>query len=113
LLVGTLGGKFEIWNIDPNQQQPTIKQVFDAHPGSQQGVSQIMRLVDPSPMIIGDKGGENCQFLVSTAADKPEILIWRLQVTPNATQVINMKVHIQIKTSFTDGIKFIVQTAPT
>lgn len=25
LLVGTMGGKFEIWNIDPNQEQPTIK----------------------------------------------------------------------------------------
>ena len=82
LLVGTLGGKFEIWNIDPNQEQPTIKQVIDAHPGSQKGVSQILCLKDPSPMIIGDKGGENCKFLVSTAADKPEILIWRLQVTP-------------------------------
>ena len=25
LLVGTEGGKFEIWNIDPNNDQPTIK----------------------------------------------------------------------------------------
>ena len=31
-------------------------------------------------MIIGDKASEDCQFLVSAAADKPEILIWRLQV---------------------------------
>jgi len=113
LLIGTLGGKFEVWNIDPSQERPTIKQVFDAHPGSQQGVSQILRLVDPSPMIIGDKAGENCQFLVSTAADKPEILVWRLQVTPHQSQTINMKVHIQIKTSFVEGIKFIVQTSPT
>ena len=30
-------------------------------------------------MIIGDKASnEDCQFLVSTAADKPDILIWRL-----------------------------------
>ena len=64
-------------------------------------------------MIIGDKGGENCQFLVSAAADKPEILIWRLQVNPTATNVISMKVHIQIKTSFNEGIKYIVQTSPT
>lgn len=35
LLIGTLGGKFEIWNIDPFQERPSIKQVFDAHPGSQ------------------------------------------------------------------------------
>ena len=114
LLVGTMGGKFEIWNIDPNQEQPTIKQVFDAHPGSNKGVSQILKLVDPSPMIIGDKSNsENSQFLVSAAADKPEILIWRLQVNPQAVQTINMKVHIQIKTSFTEGIKYIIQTSPT
>lgn len=25
LLVGTLGGKFEVWNIDFNQEEPTIK----------------------------------------------------------------------------------------
>ena len=80
LLVGTQGGKFEVWNIDPYQERPQIKQVFDAHPGSETGVSQILRLVDPSPMITGDKASETSQFLVSTAADKPEILIWRLQV---------------------------------
>ena len=73
-----------------------------------------MRLVDPSPMIIGDKASaENCQFLVSAAADKPEILIWRLQVTPQSSQPVQMKVHINIKTSFTEGIKYIVQTSPT
>jgi len=78
LLVGTFGGKFEIWNIDPEQETPTIKQVFDAHPGSQKGISQILKLENPSPMIIGDKASEDCHFLVSAAADKPEILIWRL-----------------------------------
>jgi hypothetical protein len=78
LLVGTLNGKFEIWNIDSDQEEPTLKQVFDAHPGSNAGVSQILKLVDPSPMIIGDKGADGFQYLVSSAADKPEILIWKL-----------------------------------
>ena len=64
-------------------------------------------------MITGDKVSDGCQFLVSTAADKPEIFIWKLQLTPAAQQVVQMKVHIQIKTSFLEGIKFIVQTAPT
>ena len=50
----------------------------------QNEVAQILKLKDPSPMIIGDKGGENSQFLVSTAADKPEILIWQLRVTPQS-----------------------------
>lgn len=78
LLVGTLAGKFEIWNIDPEQETPTIKQVFDAHPGSSKGISQIIKLENPSAMIIGDKSSDDCQFLVSAAGDKPEILIWRL-----------------------------------
>ena len=64
-------------------------------------------------MIMGEKSSEGYQFLVSTAKDKPEILIWRLQVNPQATQTISMKVHIQIKTSFNEGIKYIVQTSPT
>ena len=64
-------------------------------------------------MITGDKVSDGTQFLVSTAADKPEIFIWKLQLTPSAQQVVQMKVHIQIKTSFLEGIKFIVQTAPT
>ena len=81
-MVGTEAGKFEVWNIDPEQEQPCIKQVFDAHPGSSKGISQIVKLEDPSPMIIGDKSSEDCQFLVSSAADKPEILIWKLQFTP-------------------------------
>ena len=60
LLVGTLAGKFEVWNIDPEQEQPTIKQVLDAHPGSSNGISQIIKLVNPSPMITGDKANDDC-----------------------------------------------------
>ena len=64
-------------------------------------------------MISGERNASESEYLVSAAADKPEILIWRLQVNPNSANPVSMKVHIQIKTSFTDGIKFIVQTAPT
>lgn len=94
LLVGTLSGKFEVWNIDPEQEKPQLKQVFDAHPGSSKGISQIVRLENPSPMIIGDKASEDYQFLVSTAGDKPEILIWKLQMTPQSSRAFDMKVHI-------------------
>ena len=111
LLIGTQGGKFEIWNIGIlTQETPTIKDAIDAHPGSSQGVSQIFKLRNPSPMVMLDKGDENCSFLVSSAADKPEILIWRMQVQGGN---VVMKVHIQIKTSFTEGIKYIIQTSPT
>lgn len=59
-------------------------------------------------MIVGDKASDDCQFLVSTAADRPEILIWKLQMNPQASQTANLKVHIQIKTSFSEGIKYVV-----
>ena len=86
LLVGTLAGKFEIWNIDPEEEKPTIKQVFDAHPGSEKGVSQILELQNPSAMILGDaRDANDYKYLVSTAADKEEILIWKLKVNPNAS----------------------------
>ena len=94
MLVGTLAGKFEIWNVDPNQEEPTIKQVVDAHPGSEQGISQIIKLQDPSPLIKGDRAGDDeCEFLVSTAADKPEIIIWKLSA-PQESGKRSLKVHI-------------------
>ena len=55
LLVGNVTGKFEMWNIDHNIDEPELKEEIEAHPGSEKGISNIIKLVDPSPMIVGDK----------------------------------------------------------
>lgn len=60
LIVGTLAGNFEIWNINQEQEKPTIVQVIDAHSASSKGISQIVKLENPSAMIIGDKSSDDC-----------------------------------------------------
>lgn len=62
-------------------------------------------------MIVGDKLSDNTDILVSTAADQADIVIWRLERKPN--NKIQLNSYIKINTSFTDGIKFIMQTSPT
>ena len=110
MLVGTIEGTFEVWNIKAAQEEPQITLVINAHPQTQQGISNIIKLNDPSPMIVGgDKLPEDTDILVSTAADQENILIWRL----TRGEKIALNSYININTSFTDGIKYIVQSSPT
>ena len=111
LLVGNVSGKFEIWNIDHNLEEPELSKEIDAHPGSETGISNIIKLVDPSPMIVGDKVSEDTEILVSSAADQADIVIWRLEKKSNGKNQLNS--YIKINTSFNDGIKYILQTSPT
>lgn len=91
MLVGTQAGSFEIWNIDASVEKPEMKQVVVAHEGSEEGVSCILELgkgsqdengnlvLAPSHLITGSKEGDSSdKFLVSSARDRAEILIWRL-----------------------------------
>ena len=106
LLVGNVSGKFEIWNIDHNLEEPELSKEIDAHPGSETGISNIIKLVDPSPMIVGDKVSEETEILVSSAADQADIVIWRLEKKSNGRNQLNS--YIKINTSFNDGIKYIL-----
>jgi len=110
MLVGTITGSFEIWNIKQTLEEPQITLVINAHPNSEAGISNVIKLVDPSPMIVGDKLTPDTEILVSTAGDQENILIWRLTRESGA---IKLNSYININTSFTDGIKYIVQTSPT
>ena len=110
LLVGNVSGKFEMWNIDHNLEEPVLIQEIDAHPGSEKGISNIIKLEDPSPMIVGDKVDDDTEILVSSAADQADIVIWRLEKKPGKIQLNS---YIKINTSFTDGIKYILQTSST
>ena len=83
---------------------------IDAHPGSTQGISNIIKLKDPSPMIVGDKASDDADILVSSAADQADIVIWRLE---KKSQPPKPHSFIKINTSFSNGIKYILQTSPT
>lgn len=105
MLVGTITGSFEIWNIKQSLEEPQITLVINAHPGTTKGISNVMKLVDPSPMIVGDKLSADTDILVSTASDQENILIWRLTKEVGS---IKLASYININTSFTDGIKYII-----
>ena len=99
-----------MWNIDHNLDKPVLIQEIDAHPGSEAGISNIIKLENPSPMIVGDRQAEEVEILVSSAADQPDIVIWRLERKPERIQLNS---YIKINTSFNEGIKYILQTSPT
>jgi Ca2+-binding EF-hand superfamily protein len=107
ILVGTEAGTFEIWNI--SAEEAVLAQVVVAHDGSKEGISSILELENPSSLISGaDEPGEE-KYLVSTARDLPEILIWKLSVVEGA---VKLAIHIKIATTFESGIKYVLQTSP-
>lgn len=65
---------------------------------------------NPSTLISGDdfKGEE--KFLVSSARDLPELLIWKLGEKEGN---VKLSIHIKVATTFTNGIKYVLQTSPT
>ena len=101
-----------------------MKQGIVAHEGSQEGISSIIELgkggsldengnsiLAPSHLITGEKSGRaEDKFLVSSARDRAEILIWRLSTKDGQ---IKMTIHIRISTTFDNGIKYVLQTSPT
>lgn len=108
MLVGTIQGSFEIWNIKTEEAQMTL--VINAHPNTSHGISNVIKLDNPSPMITGDSLTEETDILVSTAGDQENILIWRLT---RGDEKITLNSYININTSFSDGIKSIIQTSST
>jgi hypothetical protein len=91
----------EIWNIEEKK----IVKYLDAHSDCKAGISAIVELKNPSHLIRGDRNpsSPDLRFVVSSAFDKSEFKIWKLQnrgqfSRPEFTQ------HIRIVTSLT-GIK--------
>jgi WD40 repeat protein len=107
MLVGTIEGTFEVWNIKATLEEPTLQLVINAHPNTKAGISNIIRLQDPSPMIVGSqKLDEDSDILVSTAGDQENIMIWHLK--RQTSGVASLSSYININTSFSNGIKYII-----
>jgi len=54
MLFGTEGGKIEHWSIDKEQ----CENVYDAHPESAEGISQILEIKSTSELLIGEPNVE-------------------------------------------------------
>ena len=79
----------------------------EAHADSPAGISQIVELKQPGPLITRGVGDASTKFLVTTAFDKPEFKMWTFDESSCA-----LNPHIMIRTSFTNGIRFVLETAP-
>ena len=68
LLVGTEGGKIEVWNIEEEKIAKTI----DAHPESLKGVSSMVELKDPSYCLRGDRAAVDAdtRYFVTACFDR-------------------------------------------
>lgn len=108
LLVGTLKGKIEMWNIDAGK----IVKYIDAHSDCKDGISQIIELKDPSYLIRGERitPDPEIRYLVTTAFEKPEFKIWKLKVKGQHNRP-HIEFHIKIETSLT-GIRRLLQSSP-
>jgi hypothetical protein len=106
-VVGTEGGKLEIWNIE----QKKIVKYLDAHSDCNKGISSIIELKNPSPLIIGERGVTNpeIRYIVTSAFDKAEFKIWKLANRGQFNRP-EFTYHIKIATSL-PGIKQCLQTA--
>ena len=109
LLVGTAGGKIEMWNIETEK----IAKFHDAHDESPLGISSIVELKEPSYCLRGERTAADpeVRYIVTSCFDRPEFKMWKMQVAgPKGRPEFTF--HLQIQTSLT-GISRILQSTPS
>jgi hypothetical protein len=80
---------------------------MEAHADSKLGISQIIELKQPGGLITRGASCDEKKFLVTTAFDKPEFKMWTFD-----QEKCLLEPHIMIRTSFSNGIRFVLETAP-
>ena len=103
LLIGTEGGYIEQWSIEGHK----LVEIYDAHPGSVEGVTSIIELNTSNKLLWGDiKEEERDSYkLIATAAfGCPEFKIWKFY---NQEKLMP---HMKVNTSCTNGIRILLQT---
>ena len=71
LAIGTKGGVVEIWDLESGY----LKEIFDTHSESEDGISDIIILKEPSNLICANH--PTSKLVLTAALDKPEFKIWR------------------------------------
>lgn len=109
LVIGTEGGKMEIWSIE----QKKIVKYMDTHSDCKAGISSIVELRNPSYLIRGERGeaDPNCRFVITSAFDKNEFKIWKLINRHEKFNRPEFTFHIKIATSL-NGISSCLQSTP-
>ena len=97
IVVGTEGGKMEIWNIDTKK----IVKYMDTHSDCKAGISSISELNAPSDTIRGERRDPdpNVRYVITSAFDKNEFKIWKLVNFHDKFKRPEFTFHIKISTS--------------
>lgn len=64
-------------------------------------------MLKPGPLITRDCEGQEKRFLITATFDRPEFKIWAWE-----SAKCELSPHIMINTSFSSGIKYILETSP-
>ena len=110
IVVGTEGGKMEIWSIDHKK----IVKYMDTHSDCQAGISSIVELQNPSYLIRGERveANPNQSFVITSAYDKNEFKIWKMVRRHEKFNRPDFTFHIKIATSL-QGISAVLQSTPS
>lgn len=106
MLIGTEGGKIEHWSIDKEQ----CENIYDAHPESSEGISQILEIKSSSELLIGEPNVEEFQKefkLIATASSgAKEFRLWKLRKS-----TMSLFPYLKIETTIEGGIEFLLETS--
>ena len=101
LLVGTECGKLE--HLDLTEM--VTKKVYDAHPESDAGIGAIQEIKSKSPLLRGPNDDPSFRLIATASLGAPQFRLWRLN---SKTRELNP--YLKIETTFTEGIKFLLET---
>lgn len=102
LLIGTEKGKIEHWSFS----EKACKKVYDAHPESDAGISEILELKTQSELLRGPEG--NFKLIATSSAGAKEFRLWKLDLT-----ACTLQPYLKIETTLTNGIKYLLETTDT
>lgn len=106
MLFGTEGGKIEHWTIDNGQ----CKNIYQAHPESDAGISSILELQTQSELLRGEPlaTSQNIKLIATASEGAKEFRLWKLNLD-NQT----LHPYLKIETTISGGIKYLVESTDT
>ena len=106
MLFGTEGGKIEHWTIDNG----TCKNIYQAHPESDAGISSILELQTKSELLRGEplETSQNIKLIATASEGAKEFRLWKLNLD-NQT----LHPYLKIETTISGGIKYLVESQDT
>lgn len=106
MLFGIEGGKIEYWSIDNGQCQ----KIYEAHPESDEGISQLLELKTESELLRGEasKTNSNIKLLATASLGAKEFRLWKLDLTSKT-----LNPYLKIETTIEGGIRYLIESNRT